>query len=309
MHTGINVEEVKRKIVWFLNERGPSLPVHVAKTTGLSIVFTSAILSEMVGEEKVKMSNMRIGSSPLYLTPGQEPKLENFIDNFKGVEKEALLKLKQNKILKDEEQGPVIRVALSSIKDFAVPLKVDDKIIWKYFTVSNDEVKEILSEEEKKAEVKPKETAGVLGKEERPEKTIEKEIKKKLKPKETKPSAEEKPIIKIKKPKKEKQVPTKFLEEVKEFLLKKDIEFVQEILVDKKEVIAKIRINSDFDKMNFLMVAKDKKKVSEADLILAYQKALNEKMPCLFMFKGDISKKIQLFLEPYKNLLKIIKIH
>ncbi|MDO8516584.1 MAG: hypothetical protein Q7S33_00510 [Nanoarchaeota archaeon] len=318
MHTGINVEEVKKRIVWFLNQKGPSLPVHLAKTTGLSMVFVSAILSEMLGEEKVKMSFMRIGSSPLYFLPGQESKLEEFADNLKSMEKAAFTKLKQNKFLKNDEQEPAIRVALSAIKDFAIPLKLDEEVIWKYFTISNEELIQIFSGKPDIPKIIPQKIIPILI-EEKIEIKEEAEIKiepnqniilaKQSKKEETEETFSNELAIKSKKPKKEKPIPTKFLEEVKEFLLKKDIEFLQEVLIDKKEVIAKIRINSDLDKINFLMIAKDKKKISEADLIFAYQKASDEKMPCLVVFKGEVSKKIQEFLEPYKNLLKIIKMH
>jgi hypothetical protein len=143
----INVEEIKSKILKILDLKGPSLPLQIAKATEISPIFASAILSEMVGERKVKMSKLKFGSTPLYLIPGQEQKLEAFAnENLSKVEKLAYNKLKDEKIIDDITQEPSIRVALRSINDFATPIRYQDKIIWKYAFISNEEARQILSE-------------------------------------------------------------------------------------------------------------------------------------------------------------------
>ena len=119
----IKVNQNKDRIVSFLQTNGPSLPVHIAKAASLSALFSSAFLSELYAEGKIKMSNMKVGSSSLYFIPGQEPALEKFIEYLNQKEKEAFHLLKEKKVLSDEEQVPAIRVALRAIKDFALPLK------------------------------------------------------------------------------------------------------------------------------------------------------------------------------------------
>ena len=69
---------IKEKIIFVFKKRGPSLPVHVAQETGMSILFASAFLSELLAEKKIKISNMKVGSSPLYFISGQEFMLEKF---------------------------------------------------------------------------------------------------------------------------------------------------------------------------------------------------------------------------------------
>lgn len=140
----INIVDSKRKILEYVSEKGPSLPVHFTKITGLSLTFTSAILSELLRERKLKLSNIRVGTSPLYLIPGQEDKLENFTSNLKQPEIEAFIKLKENKILDDEKQDPIIRVALRSIRDFAIPIKKGDKLFWKYHLLSDEKALESI---------------------------------------------------------------------------------------------------------------------------------------------------------------------
>ena len=139
----IDVAEIKLKIISILEKSGPSLPIPIAKQTNLQPMFASAILSELLNEKRIKTSALRVGSSPLYLLPGQESKLEFFTDNLTGVEKEAYLKLKDNKLLEDSNQEPKIRVALRAIKDFAIPIRVrineNTKNFWKHFLVHDSD--------------------------------------------------------------------------------------------------------------------------------------------------------------------------
>jgi hypothetical protein len=323
-----NQQEINSRIINLMKIRGPILPIHAARETNLSLLLTGAFLSSLVSEKAIKISNLKVGGSPVYFLQGQEPMLENFIKFLPQKEREAFTMLKDRKFLKDSELDPVIRVALRNIKDFAIPFKLEsipDTLFWRFFLVNDVELEkeiekfrpkpEIKSEEKKieiKEELKPKPEIKTGLELKRAEKPKVEEIKKEIKP-----VIERKEIQKPlgiekheKKPRKarEKVKDTRFREEVNAFLLKKDIELVQEMSYDKAEVLGKVRINSDLGKISFLLIAKDKKKLSEADLILAYQKAQNEKMPCLFLSKAEISKKTQESMEQYKNLIKLEKI-
>ena len=141
----LDAKEIKDRILGFLNIHGPSLPVQIARHINMNTLFASAFLSEMASEKTIIISNMKVGGSPLYYTKTKENMLENFSNNLNPKEKEAFELLKNNKILSDEEQHPAIRVALRSLKDFAFPFKRNDKIFWRYFLTSENE----LEKEEK----------------------------------------------------------------------------------------------------------------------------------------------------------------
>src|SRR3989304_2336466 len=143
-----NPDEIKERIISTLKSKGPSLPVHIAGEIKSSILFSSAFLGELVSEKKVKISHMRVGSSPLYFLVGQEPSLEKFFQHLRSKEKEAFLLLKEKKFLRDSAQNPAIRVALREIRDFALPFKKWEEVIWRYFLVPESEFK--VKEEEKK---------------------------------------------------------------------------------------------------------------------------------------------------------------
>jgi len=283
----INVQKIKQEILKILNEKGPNLPIRLSKEIELSPIFTSAILSELVNERKVKVSNLKIGSSPLYLLPGQEQKLENFADNLAGTEKSAFLKLKQEKILEDKKQTPAIRVALRNIKDFSVPFKKDEEIFWRFHSVTEQEIRKMLEKPVKKEKLKPK-TTQVSSKE------IEKEPKEQqldiglnlIKPKTAKPTTKS---------------GESFLEEVKSFLEKRDIKIIGLEEVDKRKVIAKININSQ----PYLLAAYNKKRVIEKEILKIYKTAEKFSIPYYIITREKPTKKISETMKAYKRLLKI----
>jgi hypothetical protein len=289
----IDVQQKKKQIIAFLNEKGPSLPVRIAKAIDMVPIFTSAILSELLGERSIKTSNLRVGASALYLIPGQEVRLEEHIENLKSVEKEAFAKLKEKKVLLDERETPVMRVALRSLRDFAVQLNENDKIIWKYAFISDDEAEDILNKKQKREEPKKEETSQPeIIKEEEPKKVVIEKPKK----------VEKKKIEKTIEKEIDHESP-EFLSELKDFLNKKKVDLIKEIEVNKKEVVAIVKLKSTLGDLDFLLVAKNKKATNEEEINQAIQRAHHEQMPCLYIIRKEPSKKILSLIELNKLIL------
>jgi len=275
-----DTSEIKQKIISIIKRRGPSLPVHIASETNLSILFTSAFLSELFSEKKIKMSNMKVGSSPIYFISGQEFMLQNFSQYLKSKERDAFLLLKEKKILKDSEQDPAIRVALRAIKDFAMPFKKNDEIFWRYFTAPETEIKikeGVKKEIEKKPEEEKKlEELGIF------EETKKKHIKKRS----------------------SKKNDDKFFNKVKEFLSSKNTEILDIESFSKNELILRIREEGK----NKLLFAHNKKRINEKDLIKANKKVAELNLQYAILSLGEPTKKLDEFIEAVKNLSKIEKI-
>src|SRR3989344_580246 len=157
-----NFNQQKQRILSLIRMKGPSLPVQIARGINVSPLFAGAFLSELYGEKKIIISNMKVGSSPLYYIQGQETMLENFSEYLNIREKEAFFLLKKEKILDDNAQTPIIRVALRAIKDFAVPIRVktdnDSKLYWRHFSVSDGEFRELIQKSFNISEEKPSKT-------------------------------------------------------------------------------------------------------------------------------------------------------
>jgi len=281
----------KDKIISLIQIRGPSLPVHVSKEIQQSTLFSSAFLSELLSEKRLKMSQMKVGGSPLYFIVGQEPQLERFAHHLKSREKDAFELLKEKKFLKDKDQEPAIRVALRYIKDFAIPFKSNEEIFWKYFTVPFSDFKEsVLNKEEKIKIEEPKEERKII-----PEKKVEifdkkpkKEIKKPAKRKATNPQKKNEQFFNI----------------IKEHLAKKSIEISDILGFNKTDlflIVEEIGVKK-------LLVAYNKKRITEKDVIDAHKKALEYNLNYMVYSLGEPTKTIQNLIEAIKNLNKLEKI-
>ena len=321
--------QLKEKIIWTLNRNGPSLPVHIAKATDLSILFASAFLSELASEKRVKISNMKVGSSPVYFLPQHKHLLEKFSQHLKSKEKDAYLLLKENKFLADKNLHPAISVALRDIKDFAIPFERNGELFWRYFTVPEEEFempeikKEpeeetiIIKEAEPEVEIEEKEAEEVVEGEkeeieEKPELIIIEEIeepkvkqKKEAKALNIFEKKEKKSRI-AKKPAKKKLVKhnEKFFDKIKDFLGKKSIEIFGIEGFNKNELVIKIKEN----KIEKLLIAYNKKRITEADLINAAKKASSLGLPYTILSLGEMPKKMNSLIDAVKNLSSMEKI-
>jgi hypothetical protein len=71
---------MKEKIVEFIRENGPTLPVQIVSKTGGNSFVASAYLSDLVDKKEILQSEERVGSVPLYYLAGQESLLKEKID-------------------------------------------------------------------------------------------------------------------------------------------------------------------------------------------------------------------------------------
>ena len=303
--------QIKERIVSVIESRGPLLPAQVAKETGLSILFSSAFLSELYNDKRIKMSHLRVGSSPVYFISGQEPQLERFSNYLKNKEKEAFVMLKENKFLEDSKLHPAIRVAIREIKDFAIPFKKDEEIFWKFFIISDDEIRKIIENSE------PEETK---------EEKIENPVKEKeeIIPEKEKPKSEEKSLDIFDKPKEipkkketvkktKKTTTTKktskkkdenFFNKIKEFLASQGIEILD--IIDFKNDEAKIKIKKDSQEE--LLFVFNKKKITDTEILKVGKESSNMNMKSRILFFGEPSKKLNDFIQAIRNLSEIGKI-
>jgi hypothetical protein len=311
----VRLNQTKEKIISTIRMRGPSLPAHVAKSIDTTPLFASAFLSELYSEKKIKISNLKVGSSPLYYLEGQEHLLENYSQYLNSREKQALDLLKNEKVLDDSDLEPVIRVALRSIKDFAKPIKVriesETKLLWKYFPITNIELNNYIQEKFVKKEISQT-TQDIRIPQVNEEKTKIPEVAEEIKNPEKIPDLEKnkKSIENISIPQKKTKIqkPLDFSVDIRKFLDSHEIELIKLISEKKKEFEALIRIDTKFGKQSYYLIAKDKKSITENDLSLAYQKALSSKMPSLIISPGELNKKAKDHIAEWNNLIKFQKI-
>lgn len=270
--------DVKEKILEFIKQKGPILPVQIAKEINSDILMASAHLSELKANKQIKISNLKIGGSPLYYLQGQETRLQEFTSNLHEKEKRIYDLLSQKKILRDNNLDPVMRVAIRAIKDFAIPLQVNYKdskeIFWKWYLLPSVEAEGSIKEQIKA--LKP---------------VIKKEIPKKI----------EKPI--------KKETLSIFFNEITNYFNKNKINIISQNIIRKNsEINFVIELSSAVGNLRYFCIAKSKKKINDGDLSSAYIKAQSKKLPVLFLTKGELTKKAKEILEKEFKGMNIKKI-
>src|SRR3989344_7169467 len=142
-----NLDTQKQRILNHIKMNGPSMPIRISTSLGIDSIIVSAFLSELVSDKELKISKMRVGNSPLYYFAGQEFLLDKFANYLDAREKEAFELLKKHGVLEDAQQPPVIRVALRSIGDFALPFEKDKRIYWRFLKMPMQEALNFVEKE------------------------------------------------------------------------------------------------------------------------------------------------------------------
>ena len=136
---------MEEQIIALVKRKGPIVPSDLTSDLRIDSLFAGAYLSDLVKNKKLIVSSVKFGSSPLYLLPEQKSMLENFSKNLNEKNKRAFDLLKERKIVKDKDLNPLLQVAMREIKDYAIPLKVNNsEIFWKYFLTSDEEAKLLI---------------------------------------------------------------------------------------------------------------------------------------------------------------------
>ncbi len=270
------MESRDEKIISLVKIKGPVVPSQISSEIGLDPMFASAMLSDLASKKRVLISHLKSGSSPLYYLPEQKQSLENYIKNLNHKEREAFLILKEKKVVEDSELEPAIRVAIRSIKDFAIPLKVtqnnQEKIFWRIYSITNEEAIPAVKEHLKRypavisAEKKIEDEKSVL------EEADKKQIKKHEGKKKTSKEKEE------------------FNKRIVSFADNSSIDIIAEINIKRKdETNMIISLGSSLGKLDYLLIAKNKESIANKDIIFAYKKGKRAKMPVLFLTGGELT--------------------
>lgn len=275
--SGLSIDS-KDRVLSFVRSIGPVTPMQVARELKVESYMASAVLSELLGEKKIVMSCLRVGTSPLYLVRDQQDRLQAYIKHLNEKDRRTCAALKEAGILKDSSLDPLTRVSLRQIKDFAVPLEVEldgkKEVFWKWYLLSPEETevivrrnlgltREPIAVATPKPDVRPK----------RPEEPKDK------------PEQEITPV-------RQKKLPSKdaFYSTVREYLAKNNIVVVHEHLNKKGDYDFTVRLPSAVGDLHYFCTAKSKKKINDGDLAASFLKAQEKKLPVLFIVSGDLTK-------------------
>jgi flagellar biosynthesis GTPase FlhF len=182
----------KDNLLKFVAQKKAVTPTDVAETFQTTTMIGSAALSELAKDNHVKISYLKLGSTPYYYDPRQKECLIALGEaQYSKYEKETFNRLRTQEIIPEAAMSVQERVAVLQLKDFAIPLSVTHEgaeiKFWVWYLRNVEQTKkEIMNylnnqAEEEKKEQKRKEDEE--HKKEIEEKRKEEELKKQAKQK------------------------------------------------------------------------------------------------------------------------------
>ena len=292
---------LQEQAIHLIKQKGPVIPANISKEIGQNILMASAILSELVSDKTLKISSTKIGGSPLYYLAEQESRLQDFASHPQEKDKRTYDRIRVQKVLRDSEQEPLMRVSLRAIKDFARPLNVtagNEKILfWKWYLTPAGEAERMIreklgivaAEKPKEEAPAPKPSSGPLKEEPKKEKAPEPR-------KAEKPFPKPKEIQKTIAPKPKEA--SRFIDEILGYFRRNNIQLIEQSIIRKSsELDFIISIPTTVGNLQYFCKAKSKKKINDGDLSTVFIQAQSKRLPALFIGKGDLTKKAEALLK------------
>lgn len=257
------MEKLKEDIYSFVRLNGPVIPVQISQSINSNLLFTSAMLSSLVSEKKILITRVKLGGSPFYYTNEQKFKLQSLVKHLPEKPRRVCELLREKKVLWDKKLEPFQRVAIREISDFAFQIIASfnnqQEIFWRWYLLPENDAKELIS--------------SMLSVKKEPQK-IEKHIEKPLQE-----------LRSVQKPR-----PDNFFNMVVSYLDDNKFKVIDQKIVRKNtEFNFLIDVNTDLGSIRFFVKAKNKKRISDTDLSLAYLE--RKERPVLFLSTGDLTKK------------------
>lgn len=320
-------------------EQGPVQPQAVAKELSTNSMLASAMLSEMSEKGLLKVSSLKVGSSPVYYHPEHPEHLLGYVTSLNEKDRRTVATLQMHHVMRDNAQDPLTRVSLRNIKDFARQLDVTidgaKEMFWKFYLLTDEQATEAIKKmlqpapapapaaapkvrkpRAKKAEAPAISSApaavAALGVQRMAS------VAQAVAPQVVTPAAPvaQPPLIPASTlaiPQTEVPVASgvpastvmddPFLDKLRSFFNGNNITIMEEIVLKKKsEYDFLVQLASPVGHLHYYCKAKNKAKIGEADLSHAYVQGQLKKLPVLFLTPGILTKPAQDILKELKSV-------
>lgn len=257
------------KIIAVLQQFGPLLPVEIASKTNMDSFMAKAYLVELAEEGKIKISKEKIAESNLYFLSGQEP----------------LVQQKLMQIAQQQQKTP----RTYSRTDVNVTPEVAAKR-----DAFAQRLAEIEAAEQKRKQSNPRPLP--------PLPPIPKPVS--SQPTSPEPRAGELGAGELE-AKYEPEIERTFIDKAMDWLRLENIEIIEELTAKKTEIELIVKVNTDFGQTLFYVKIKQKKTVTEADLVSVYAAAMEQNLPGVLLTNGKLSKSADRFLTEKEGVVKV----
>ena len=292
----------------------PLLPGDVAKALSTNLIMASAMLSELADNKKLKISKLKVGSSPLYFLPEKAELLENFVGSLNEKDRKTVEILKNALVLRDCALDPLTRVSLRQISDFSKPVEVlvnnKTELFWKWHLLSDSDaelrIKQILYFEEKKVE------AQTLVVEQKPVLQIQTAVKlvadKQMQNSEHFKNSELATVVDVQtnqvvyKQKIPKISKNEFFSKISSFFDGNKIKILEQFQLKISEFDFVIELPSPVGQLTYYCKARNKKKITGADVSAVFVQGQLRKLPSLLLTDGELNKQGKELLQQLKGV-------
>ena len=292
-----------REQILAMAQTKPLLPGDVAKVLNTNLIMASAMLSELSDNKKLKVSKLKVGSSPLYFLPDKAFLLENFVSSLNEKDRITVEILKNARILRDSLLDSLTRVSLRQIGDFGKQVDVvvngQKEIFWKWFLLPDSEAElligQMINGEEKK----------IVPKSSQPENSVSVAEIQKVEPNKFIEQANvAKPIMEnSSKPKTQKIANQGFFDKISAFFDNCKIKIVEQTQIKPGEFDFVVKIPTPVGVLPFYCKAKNKKKLTESDVSVVFVQGQLRKLPVILLSDGEFNKQGKELLLELKEVL------
>ena len=279
---------MREKILNYISENGPTLPVDIVKLTGGDSLISNAYLSELVSSKEILKSDELVGTANVYYLPGQEDKLKtklNELIDFKKTPKNFQTKrvVETPELIKKREEFntrlKLIEEREKKEKIIEPPREIMKKVIEipKKLSLSN-ETKKPLKDKEKLIE-KPKE--------------IINKIVKRVKPTLNKINYDSGGSLY--------HSAISFLENSNEIISKN--------MIDENSGTCVIKVKSSVGPIKFYVNIINKKRLTKIDIAEKYAESIEKKMPVIIITNATIANTSKKYLKELGGFVRVKKIN
>ena len=279
---------MREKILNYISENGPTLPVDIVKLTGGDSLISNAYLSELVSSKEILKSDELVGTANIYYLPGQEDKLKNKLSeliDFKKTPKNFQTKkvVETPELIKRREE---FNNRLKLIEDREKKEKIIEKpknIIKKIIEIP----KKLPTLEEKNLQINDSEK--II---EKPREIINK-IVKKVKQDFKKPNYDNSSSLYYS--------AINFLENSNEIISKN--------MIDENSGTCVIKVKSSVGPIKFYVNIINKKRLTKSDIAEKYAESIEKKMPVIIITNATIANTSKKYLKELGGFVRVKKIN
>jgi hypothetical protein len=311
-------------------EQGPVQPQAVAKELSSNSMLASAMLAEMSEKGLIKVSSMKVGSSPLYYHPEHPEHLLGYVTSLNEKDRRTVATLQMHHVVRDNAQDPLTRVSLRNVKDFARQLDVTidgaKELFWKFYLLTDEQATEAIKKMLQPAPA-PAPAAAPKARKPRVKKAVAEApavaapialpsaapiaapTQQPIAAPQPVPQPVLVPASTLVIPQDVPAIPAStvmdnpFLDKLRSFFNGNNIKVIEEIVLKKKsEYDFLVQLASPVGHLHYYCKAKNKAKIGEADLSHAYVQGQLKKLPVLFLTPGVLTKPAQDILLELKSV-------